>query len=458
MFEIISAQSKLNLESNDFTVILKGMNDAGLKSVIWQSKVSFLATAGITKLDKKLLEWIGYYNIRNENSFIYRADLFVEEQHIIYVLNESSGYSDPSRRIEIGIISENQSMAMQLLTKYIKQFQASLKANLDGRRVRHMQLDWFRSAENDIIDTHVSFYKSFSYPSLSEADSLGSKHLTDPEVRMVLRKIAEHDLSKNLEIKGEQQKNFIQAIEKLISWGLVIPKILVLCRKTAIAIAVIQSKEEISEENARGLRCPHCGRAFSAELIKESYMVSDLGKSLTRGSHWMTVLLTDMLLAKGIPEKSIIWNLTADSEEVDCVVQFKDQVWIFELKDRNFESGDAHPLIYRAVKFKASKIIVFTTGQATQEARNVFKDMAHSSRSETSHGAPNYIEGVANLESAIDILVKNETIMYVSKKAKHISRTAGIDFSPIFSNILGNYSFELQNGDKEPVNMFKHYF
>lgn len=456
MFEIINCYSKLNLECQDFTQILMGMNDAGLKSVIWQSKISFLATAGITTLDKRILDWIGYYNINRENSFIYRADLFIEDQDIIYIVNESAGYSDSSKRIEIGIISENKDTSKQLLTKYVKQFETSLKEKIDGRRVRHMSLAWYKSTHNELVDTYVSYYKSFSYPSISEVDSQAAIQLTDSEARMVLRKVSEQDISKNLDIKGEHKSSVMETIEKLISWDLVIPKILISCRKNANPIAMVLSKEEISGPNAVGLRCPHCSRKFSDELIKESFMISDLGKKMTRGSHWMTILLTNTLIASGIPKKSIIWNLTEDSEEVDCVVQFKDQVWIFELKDRNFESGDAHPLTYRSVKFKASKIIVFTTGKVTKEARNVFEDMSRNSITGGSYGIPTYIEGLSLIQSAIDILVKNETLINVSKKAKHISLLAGMDFSPIFSNILGDYIVEFENGKKKNINIFRY--
>ena len=455
MFEILSYYSNLNLESKDFTKILMGMNDAGLKSVIWQSKVSFLATAGITKLSPKILDWIGYYNIRGENSFIYRTDLFIEGEAIIYIINESARGLHWSRRIEMGIISENKDTSRQILAKYVKQFQASLKAKLDGRRVRHMDLGWYKSTENDLVDTHISYYENFSYPSISETDSEAAANLTDPEIRMVLRKISEQDLTKNLDLRGAQKESIIKTLQKLILWDLVIPKILVSCRKNATAIAMVSSKEEINGSNAAVLNCPHCGRKFSDELIKESYIVSDLGKKMTRGSHWMTVLLTDALIANGIPEKSIIWNLTEDSEEVDCVVQFKDQVWIFELKDRNFESGDAHPLDYRALKFKANKIIVFTTGKVAQDARKVFKDMSRNSRTGGSYGAPTYIEGLLMLKSAIETLVKNETLLNVSKKAKHINKLAGMDFSPIFYNILGDYIVEFDNGHQENINVFR---
>lgn len=452
MIEIINCHGKLNLESRDFTKIIKGMNDAGLKSVIWQSKISFLTTAGITTINNRILDWIGYYNINGKNSFIYRADLFVEDKNIIYVLNESEKYSDSYRRIEFGVLSENTVVAAQLLSKYVKQFEVSLRANVDGRRVRHMELKWYKFSDNDLVDSHVTYYKNFTYPSVNESDLNAALHLKDLEARQVLRKISEQESSKNFDTKGDQKK---AVIDKLISWDLVTLKYLVSCKKNGIAIAVVQSKDEIIGQNAIALHCPHCRRMFADELIKENFIISELGKKMTRGSHWMTILLTDALLASGISEKSIIWNLTEDSEEVDCVVQFKDQVWIFELKDRNFESGDAHPLTYRAVKFKANRTVVFTTGKVTDEARKVFKDMSRNSIGGSSNGVPMYIEGLLSLQPVINNFVENETLLHVSKKAKQISQTAGVDFSPIFSEKLGNYNIELENGRKESINIFR---
>lgn len=63
MIEVFNCYSKLTLDSTDYTRILKGINDAGNKSVIWQSKVKFLETAGITTLSKEILDWIGYCKI-----------------------------------------------------------------------------------------------------------------------------------------------------------------------------------------------------------------------------------------------------------------------------------------------------------------------------------------------------------------------------------------------------------
>lgn len=454
MIEITNCYSKLNLDSRDFTKILKGMNDAGLKSVIWQSKIAFLSTAGITNIDKEILDWMGYYNVKETSPFIYRGDLFIEGKDIIYIINESSGFSNPDRRIELGIISANKSTAQNLLRKYVKQFETSLKTGIDGRRSRYMTLTWYKFPENDKVDTHVSYYKSFTYPLMSDLETTAALQLTDSESRLVLRKIASHDSTKIFDIKGDQKHMVTDIISKLISWELVASKFIIICKKNSMAIASVESKEEITGENVIRLSCPHCSRKFSEETIKESFVLSELGRKMNDGSHWMTVLITNTLLESGIPEKSIIWNLTEDSEEVDCVVQFLDKTWIFELKDRNFESGDAHPLSYRAVKFKANKIVIFTTGNVTKEARKVFQDLSLQSYNKVG-GVPLYIEGVPSLKPAIDTLIKNETLLHVQDKARKISQITGVDCSPIFSTLLGKYVIELEGGKKESIDIFK---
>jgi len=453
MIEVFNCYSKLTLDANDFTRILKGINEAGYKSVIWQSRVKFLETAGIKKFTKEILDWIGYYNVRGANSFIYRADLFVEDNSVIYINNESSGFSSSDQRIEIGVIADNTSDANRILTRYVKQFEASLKANLDGRKVRHMKRDWFLFSKNDKLDSHVSFYKLFRYPIMTDEESQAASIISDNKLRQVLRRIAEHESFKTQHVKGENKDSILNTINELINYNLVTTRYIISCKKKSTPIGVVQSKEELSKYV---LSCPHCGRNFTDELIEETFLLSELGRTMTSGSHWMTILLTKSLIDCGIPENSIIWNLTEDSEEVDCVVQFKDKTWIFELKDRDFEPGDAHPLTYRAVKFKASKTIVFTTGKVTKEARKVFQDMAYHSYGSKTNINPLYIEGVSVLKESLQILINNETLLYVSDKAKHLSLSAGMDFSPIFLSLFGKYRLEYKGDFKEDVNIFRY--
>jgi len=453
MIEVFNCYSKLTIDSTDFTKILKGINEVGFRSVIWQSKVKFLETAGITTLSKEILDWIGYYNVRGTNSSIYRADLFVEAKNIIYISNEPSSSSYSDRRIEIGVISDSKSQANEILIRYVKQFEAALKANIDGRKVRHMKVNWFLFSQNDKLDTHVTFYKSFRYPIMTPAESQAASIISENDLRQVLRKIAEHEIYKTHHAKGDQKDNVLETINALINHGLVTIRYVITCKRKSMPIGVVQSKAELSKYV---LNCPHCGRNFKDELIQESFNLTDLGRKMTAGSHWMTILLTNSLIECGIPAESIIWNLAEDSEEVDCVVQFKDKTWIFELKDRDFEPGDAHPLTYRAVKFNATKIIIFTTSKVTKEARKVFQDMSQHGVASKASAYPLYIEGVVALRTTLQTLINNETLLYVSEKAKQLSLSAGLDFSPIFLNLFGKYRAEYKGEFKQDINIFRH--
>ncbi len=454
MIEVFNCYSKLTLDSTDFTKILKGINEVGYQSVIWQSKIKFLETAGIKNLSKEILDWIGYYNVKGTNSFIYRTDLFVEDKTVIYITNESSGFSSPDRRIEIGVISDSTTGGNDILIRYVKQFEASLKANVDGRKVRHMEKNWLIFSKNDKLDTHVTYYNLFRYPILTDIESQAALIISDNKLRQILRRIAEHESFQTQHIKGEHKDSILETINELINYSLVTTRYIVSCKKKSTPIGVVQSKGELGKFV---LSCPHCGRNFADELIQESFILTDLGRQMTSGSHWMTILLTNSLIESGIPKESIIWNLTQDSEEVDCVVQFKDKTWIFELKDRDFESGDAHPLTYRAVKFKATKTIIFTTGKVTKEARKVFQDMSHHTVAGKASVSPLYIEGVAALKAVLQTLINNETLLYVSDKAKQLSLSAGLDFSPIFLNLFGKYRIEHKGEFVEDVNIFRYY-
>jgi len=442
MLEVINRFAKLNLELKDFVAIIRGLNEIGYQSVIWQSKINMLATAGITKLDNDILEWIGYYNLRESNSFIYRGDLFVDNKDVIYLINQSNNFLNTERKIEIGIITEDPQSANAKLGKFAKAFIKVLTTKIDGRRTRHMDLKWYIFNSNDQLDAQVSFYKSFTYPILSDIESEASLCLIDQDKRQVMRRLSEAGSMKQLDIENKNAKGHLDTIQGLITQNLVITKYIVTCRKKSLPIGVIESPNELINQSNHGLSCPHCGQSFGKELLNKSYALSELGKKMLQSSHWMTLLVTKILIEQGIPEKCIIWNLTDAAEEVDCAVQFKDKVWIFELKDRDFEAGDAHPLLYRAIKFKANKTVIITTGRVSKDARKIFEDLSLQKSSGFRNGHPLYIEGLSTLKTAISTLIKNETLLHVLNKSKEISHASMTDFSIIFSKLFGKYIIE----------------
>jgi len=454
MIEISSCYCQLKLESNDFTKILMEMNESGFKSLVWQSKLAMLSSAGISDLNDDILHWIGFYRIKRDHAYVYHADIFVEGETIVYVLIETARYNHEYKRVEIGVFSENKQHAMQFLRKYAEQFEASVKLKLDGRRVRHMEFKWLLTPTNDIIDTQVTFEKKFKFASLNELDSQAALRIRDVETRHLLFKIAKQDPTKIFQfdsIRYASKKGFF---DRLQSWDLIKPKLLIMCKENASKIRLVESRNVLDGADFSSQKCKKCGRIWKNELLKDVYQLSELGKKMTRASHWMTVLVTDVLVSKGISLNSIIWNLSEASEEVDCMVQFHDKVWIFEFKDRNFEAGDAYALHYRGIKFQAYRKIIVTTGKVSSEARKVFSDLSRTVSSSFSI-TPIYIEGLENLEEDISILVKNETLLYLSEKAKNISQSASMDFSPIFLNVFGEYHVETRNGNKEKINIFR---
>ena len=454
MIEISSCYCQIKLESNDFTKIMMAMNESGLRSLVWQSKLAMLSSAGISELNDEILQWIGYYRIKRDQAFIYHADLFVEGETIVYVLIETARHSHEYKRVEIGVFSENRQNATQFLQKYANQFNTSAKAKLDGRRVRHMEFKWLVTPINDIIDTQVTFEKKFKFASQVELLSLAALRIQDVETRRLLLKLAQQDPTKILQFDSIRYANNKGNLERLQSWDLIRPKLLVMCRESASKISLVESRDVFDSADFANRKCKKCGRFWKDELLKDVYQLSELGRKMTKSSHWMTVLVTDFLVAKGISLESIIWNLSEASEEVDCMVQFHDKIWILEFKDRNFEAGDAYALHYRGVKFQAYRKIIVTTGKVSSEARKVFSDLSRTVSSSLI-STPVYIEGLDNLEEEINTLVKNETLIYLSEKAKHISQSASMDFSPIFLNVFGEYQALTYNGRKEKINIFR---
>jgi len=65
-----------------------------------------------------------------------------------------------------------------------------------------------------------------------------------------------------------------------------------------------------------------------------------------------------------------------------------------------------------------------------------------------------YIEGVSSLSKSVKTMIKNETLLHISKKSQHLSKNSGMDFSLIFLNSFGKYSVKHQGEFKQDINIF----
>ena len=136
-----------------------------------------------------------------------------------------------------------------------------------------------------------------------------------------------------------------------------------------------------------------------------------------------------------MPLNAILWNLAETGEEVDLLVEFMGELWILELKDREFGSGDAHPLNYRQVRYKATKAIVITTDKVSKDARRVFEDLAKERSGRA--GVPIYIEGLNSVRDALAKEVSGASVRFAYQKLASLTILSGYDFRSIIAAKFG---------------------
>jgi hypothetical protein len=90
----------------------------------------------------------------------------------------------------------------------------------------------------------------------------------------------------------------------------------------------------------------------------------------------MTVIVTDVLIDAGVQINGIAWGLQSGTDEIDIVCFLYFDVWVFELKDREFGAGDAHPFNYRRSLLKADEAFIVTTEKVSADAKAIFMELS----------------------------------------------------------------------------------
>jgi transposase-like protein len=354
------------------------------------------------------------------------VEIFFSERNLVFVVNAPStatlaiaGGIDARRYLEqilgfndrqavgvlIGGVGAEQSSIKSLVDDFCASFEFALRKSIDGRKARHLKFQWEarnrrRSGDEQILarlrDEEVGL--RFSGPVELDESTIGRVAvMTDSTSRLIIREIGESGFVRHEDLlgrRGKRREEFTKALDKIKESGLVSSEYLLQCRKTSAQLVRVQDIEELSIPSAAGFRCASCNRPFVDELISEGYALSSEGRALMRGSHWMTVWVTEQLLAMGVLRESIFWNLEESGEEVDIVIDHVDRVWIFELKDREFGAGDAYPFNYRKVRYKADEAVVITTERVAPDAIRVFADLAGTRK-------PVLIEGLDNVTTTL---------------------------------------------------------
>lgn len=384
-FHIVRIYLRTRLADKEFCAIMHGLNLAYHPSMIWQSRLAMLKTAGIEEAKKDLYRWIAEFNINYKRVFYYTADVFNIEGDLVYIMNNADSLNFSHGKIEAGIITENEEKGRRILNGLAKAFNNSARTMIDGRSVRHKKFTWSIFSEEEHVYWHVTGRKKFEYPEMNDEEVNVLEWLTDDFSRSVIRETAEHGARVLWSYRTDDKKGYKELVDQLVDADLM-------------------------------------------EITNDKFSLTKFGKKLHTKSYWMTIWLTKTLLDLGIPLKSIIWNAQEGSDEVDLVAQYKSKIWIFELKDKNFELDRAHLLPFRARKFKADRLFVITTGKIAKEARHAFGDPTAETIA---------IEGLGKTNAILNQIMLDTQIDYIIEVQKELSSRMDISLTQIFQRKYG---------------------
>lgn len=445
----------IKIDTDDLRRVLRGMIQAGWEPAITLSEQRFSDLAGINPdLPVRSQLSIMYSPFRGAGEFV--GDVFFRDKDVYYVIStpeehrrswvihfhegdDTSSIDDSMRNLnlEVGLISNRQEDLDGRLLNFAKDFQGQVLNTLDGRKTRYMNFDWAppipkKNRLSTIIDDgERSQNLKFMRAELNACDVAAAKFLEDSRNRKLLIELNQAVFAREVDVLSRRPKNkedIKTAITGLVESGLLVREYLLECRASSRPITRLSDPSKLKSKEISGLICPSCGRAFSDEALSESYSASELGRKMIQGNHWLTVWLTDLLSDLGVPAENIIWNASESGEEIDLIAEFLSEFWIFELKDREFGAGDAHPFNYRVVRFQADRAVILTTEKVSKDAKRVFDDLREQA-GDTQSVVPIFIEGLSEARRVLTAETVSASTRYACQRVRPLEFASGLDVS-----------------------------
>lgn len=354
-------------------------------------------------------------------------------------------------RMVVGLISSEADRLEERIHSFSALIENALREVAVSRKASLPDIAWRGESSTDRLESLNLTAEAESGPSFVAAHIVpqevdAAEVLSDKVARQTLISVSQAGFAREQDILGRNKRNrdnVFDGIAKLKEAKLIETQYLLECSKTGGRLARVSDRSQLESSEIAAFTCPSCGLSFTDENVAEGYLVSDLGLRLARQSQWMTLWVTNLLVSLGIPLDSILWNISEHGEEVDILVQYLDQLWMFELKDREFGAGDAHPMNYRRGLYNASKGIVVTTDRVSQDARRVLNEVtAEARRTGTSITSNRYvlIEGLDTAEEGLRKLMSNAALQYALRKFRVMETISGYSFDSIFRSRFGALS------------------
>lgn len=408
------------------------------------------------------------------------GDLFFRPEGVYYLISREAPLQDPYglvyadapdeeavAYVELGGMGPDHEPLDLGLLELTGALEAALRDTLDGRRVRYMKFDWespqptnsrlaaLRASElgddapddipadsEDASEGSEILGASFIEAGLDADLTQGAETLAEQTLREFLREISRAGFARQRDLQarwGQRDRSDEAAawIAEARAKNLLSTEYLLECRNSGDQIIRFKDPSDLTAGGHDMLIHAPCGRSFAEESLSEGYSLSVLGQSLLQKSHWMTVWVTSRLVAAGIPLDSILWNVAESGEEVDILLEFLGEVWIFELKDRTFSAGDAYPFNYRRSRYRADSAFIVTTDHVAADARRVFDDLFEQSRASEGVPRPIYIEGLGSFDSILHERVARSESNFAVRQLAPLTRWSGYDLRRVVLERLG---------------------
>lgn len=458
MIRALRISTNVRLERGDFRRALWELGKKGWRPAALSSELSFAREAKIPEAEAVNRGLRGSVR-RTRAEFEVDADYFFQgdevfwaiiaaDNRVYFTLGQDLAIDKTvdSGPLELGVVTKDEEGGMQRLRTLAADFEEAVRTCVDGRKTRHMNFEWTSPEQGqerlkqlckqlEVDGSEVRFRT----PDL-EAAAEASEVLTDRGIRELLQEVSRAGFVREPDLLARRQKReeeIRQRLEASSSAGLLSSQYLLQCRNSNSPLTRLSEPDELDPATVGGLPCATCGRKFLDELLTRGYLLSDLGRSMVQGNHWMTVWVTKRLVSLGVPRESILWNLEEATEEIDIVLEFLGELWIVELKDRDFQPGDAHSLNYRRVRYGADKTVIATTGKVSTGTKRVFEDLAKEAQKTmrvsghfgTSASQPIYLEGLSGIEKGFEKEMSEAERRFALRVLRPVAQATGFDVS-----------------------------
>ncbi|QEC49270.1 hypothetical protein FSW04_17920 [Baekduia soli] len=453
------AATEIKLEQEKLPAVLLCLRSQGWEPAVLAAEQEFLRHAGIEPSEKSYRFAGGRLGQRGSV-----GDVFFKDGDMFFLDLGSPGRpgsefdfvsvaapDGESTLITGVVVNDGTRDAVDVWRPFADAVEVSIKSSVDGRRARYMRFDWTEIDNeptgrlHEILSDTDEGPASFSRAQLDAALTTGAETLSSDFAREMLIEISKAGFVRATDLLAKWSRRLPEgeaeaAIESLKGCGLLATKHLLICRTDSSPLTEFDDPAEL--EAVKDLRHPSCNRRFADELLKEGYSVSPLGRSLIEKSHWMTVFVTERLVSAGVPADSIFWNMTEAGEEVDIVLSFLDEVWILELKDRDFGPGDAYPFNYRLARYSPQRAMIVTTGTVMADAKRVIAEMVREAGTPMFLGSrprpikPLYVEGLDAVLDAARRQVAVATMAHASSHVASLGPATGFDLRRVLRQRL----------------------